>query len=139
MTVLQSLKILTILKRLSLDSMFRIMKEHHKKFNSLNKLKTWPKDNKKRKEEVLNSVGDIYNELHDIYKSKYIKKINSLSAKDKKKLNDKQLRLSDKYLHSSDEEQKEQDKKQEEQDEKPVGLNDLIELIINREKLPINN
>ena len=65
--------------------MFSIMKEHHKKFNSLDKLKTRTKDNEKRKGEVLTNVGDIYNELYDIYKSKYNKKINSLSAKDKKK------------------------------------------------------
>ena len=51
--------------------MFTIMKEHHKKINNLNKLKTRAKDNEKQKEEVLNNVGDIYNELYDIYKSKY--------------------------------------------------------------------
>ena len=71
----------------SLDSMFSIMKEYHKKINSLNKLKTRIKDNKKQKEEVLNNVADIYNELYDIYKSKCNKKIDKLSAKDKKKLN----------------------------------------------------
>ena len=46
------------------------------------------------------------------------------------------------YLYSSEEEHEKQDKKQEEQEEqdkKPFGLDDLIELIINREKLPINN
>ena len=62
------------IKKLSLDSMFSIMKEHHKKFNSLDKLKTRTKDNEKRKEEVLNNVGDIYNKLYDIYKRKYNKK-----------------------------------------------------------------
>ena len=136
------LKNIDDIKQLSLDSMFSIMKEHHKKFNSLNKLKTRTKDNKKRIEEVLDNVGDIYNELYDIYKSKYRKKINSWSAKDKKKLNYKQLRLGDNYLYSSEEEQEKQDKKQKEQekqDKKPFGLDDLIELIINREKLPINN
>ena len=55
--------------------MFSIMKEYHKKFDYLNKLKTRTKDNKKRKEEVLDNVGDTYNELYDIYKSKYSKKI----------------------------------------------------------------
>ena len=35
------------IKKLSLDSMFSIMKEHHKKFNNLNKLKTQTKDNEK--------------------------------------------------------------------------------------------
>ena len=45
-------------------------------------------------------------------------------------------------MYSSEEEHEKQDKKQEEQEEqdkKPFGLDDLIELIINREKLPINN
>ena len=58
------------------------------------------------------------------------------------KLNYKQLRLSDEYLYSSEEEQEKQDKKQEkqeEQDEKPFDLDEFIEQIINREKLPINN
>ena len=54
--------------------MFNIMKEYHKKFNSLNKLKTRTKDIEKPKEEVLNNFGDIYNELYDIYKRKYNKK-----------------------------------------------------------------
>ena len=118
------------------------MKEYHKNFNSLNNLKTRTKDNEKRKKEALNNVGDIYNELYDTYKRKYNKKIDRLSAKNKIKLNYKQLRLSDEYLYSSEEEQEKQDKKQEKQekqDKKPFDLDDLIELIINREKLPINN
>ena len=41
---------------------------------------------KKRKQEVLTNVGDIYNKLYDVYKSKYSKKIDKLSAKDKKSL-----------------------------------------------------
>ena len=54
--------------------MFNIMKEYHKKFNSLNNLKTRTKDHEKLKKEVLTNVGDIYNELYHIYKSKYSKK-----------------------------------------------------------------
>ena len=50
------------------------MKEYHKKFNKLNNLKTRAKDNEKRKKEVLNNVGDIYNKLFDIYKRKHNKK-----------------------------------------------------------------
>ena len=65
--------------------MFSIMKDYHKKFNSLNKLKPQKENNKKRKQ-VLTNVGDIYNELYDVYKSKYSKKIDKLSAKDKKSL-----------------------------------------------------
>ena len=63
------------IKKLSLDSMFNQMKSYHKKFNSLNNLKTWTENNKKLKQEVLTNVGDIYNKLYDIYKSKYNKKI----------------------------------------------------------------
>ena len=58
--------------------MFSIMKDYHKKLNSINKLKPQKENNKKRKQEVLTNVGDIYNELYDIYKNKYNKKINSL-------------------------------------------------------------
>ena len=79
------------IKKLSLDSMFNLMKEYHKKFNSLNKLKPQKENNKKRKQEVLTNIGDIYNELYDVYKSKYSKKIDKLSAKDKKKLDYKKL------------------------------------------------
>ena len=83
--------------------MFNLMKEHHKKINSLNKLKPQKENNEKRKQEVLINVGGIYNKLHDIYKSKYSKKIDKLSAKDKKKLDYKKLRLSNDYLCSSEE------------------------------------
>ena len=98
------------IKKLSLDSMFNLMKEYHKKFNSLNKLKPQKENNKKQKQEVLTNVGDAYNELYDIYKSKCYKKINSLDAKNKKKLDYKKLRL-DNYLYSSEEEQEEQKNK----------------------------
>ena len=122
--------------------MFNLMKDYHKKFNSLNNLKTRRKDNEKRKKEVLNNVGDIYSELYDICKRKYNKKIDRLSAKNKIKLNYKQLRLSDEYLYSPEEEQEKQDKKQEkqkEQDEKSFNLDEFIEQIFNKEKLPITN
>ena len=101
---------------------------------------------------MLTNVGDIYNELHDIYESKYNKKIDRSSAKNKNKLDYKQLRLSDNYLYSSEEEQEEEQKKQEEkqekqekreeqkkQDKKPFYLDEVIEWMINREKAPINN
>ena len=93
--------------------MFNLMKEYHKKFNSLNNLKTRTKDNEKQKQEVLTNVGDIYNELYDIYKSKYNKEINSLNAKNKKKLDYKKIRFSDDYLYSSEEEQEKQEKQKE--------------------------
>ena len=86
------------------------MKEYHKKFNSLNNLKPRTKDNEKLKQGVLTNVGDIYNELYDIYKSKYKKKIDSLNVKTKKKLDYKKLRLSNNYLYSSKEEQEQKNK-----------------------------
>ena len=86
------------------------MKDYHKKFNSLNKLKPQKENNKKRKQEVLTNVGDIYNKLYDIYKNKYNKKINSLDAKNKKKLDYKKLRLSDNYQYLPEEEQEGQEK-----------------------------
>ena len=85
------------IKNLSLDSMFNQMKGYHKKCNSLNNLKTRTENNKKQKQEVLTNVGDIYNKLYDIYKSKNNKKIDSLNAKSKKKLDYKKLRLSVNY------------------------------------------
>ena len=60
---------------------------------------------------MLTNVGDIYNELYDIYKNT---KKNRLSAKNKKKLDYKKLRLSDNYLYSSEEEQEEEQEIQEE-------------------------
>ena len=50
------LKNIDDIKKLSLDSMFNLMKEHHKKFNSLNKLKSQKENNEKRKQEVLTNV-----------------------------------------------------------------------------------
>ena len=70
------------------------------------------------------------------------KKIDRLNAKNKIKLNYKQLRLSDEYLYSSEEEQKEkQDKKQEEQEGQdiPLNLDEFMEQTFNKDKLPINN
>ena len=83
---------------------------------------------------MLTNVGDIYNELYGIYKRKYNKKINSLDARNKRKLNYKQLRLSDNYLYSSEEEQKEQ----EEEKSIKVDYKTLIKQITDEEK-DINN
>ena len=68
-----------------------------------------------------------------------------MSAKKKKKLDYKQLRLSDDYWYKFEEEQEEEQEKQEEQEEqkkqhkKPFNPEEVIEWMINREKLPINN
>ena len=104
------------------------MREHHKKFTSLNNLVPRTENNKELKQKVLTNAGDIYNELYYIYKNKYNKKINSLSTENKKKLDYKKLRLSDDYQYSSEEEQK-----------KPkTDANEFNEWII-KKKADINN
>ena len=62
------------------------MKDHHKKLNSLINLKPRSRENKNKRLEVLIHAGDIYNKLYNIYKSKYNKQIDSLSAKNNKNL-----------------------------------------------------
>ena len=104
------LKNIDNIKKLSLDSMFNLMREYHKKFTSLNNLVPRTENNKKLKQEVLINAGDIYNALYDIYKNKYNKKINSLSTKNRIKLDYKKLRLADIYDYLSDEEQEEEQK-----------------------------
>ena len=115
------------IKQLSLDSMFNLLKEYHEKFNSLNNLKPQTKDNEKLKQEVLTNVCDIYNELYDVYKSKYSKKIDKLSAKNKKKLDYKKLRLSDNYLYSSEEEQEEQEEQKPTKDDYKTLIKKIID------------
>ena len=75
---------------------------------------------------MLTNVGDIYNDLYDIYKSKNRKNIDKLSAKDKKKLDYKKLRLGDNYQYSSEEEQ-------EKQGEKTIDPSEFNEQIIDEE------
>ena len=83
-------------------------------------------------------AGNIYNKLHNIYKSKYYKKIDSLSAKDKKKLDYKQLKIIGDYRCSSDEEQQQQQEQeeqeeQEKEDKKPFDLEESIDAHVNKE------
>ena len=74
------------IKKLSLDSMFSLMRKYHKKFTSLNNLVPQTENNKELKQEVLINAGDIYNELCYIFKNKYNTKINSLETKIEKSL-----------------------------------------------------
>ena len=69
------------IKNLSLNSMFTLMREYHKKFTSLNNLVAQTENNKELKQEALINAGDLYNELYYIYKNKYNAKINSLNKK----------------------------------------------------------
>ena len=64
------LKNIDDIKKLSLDSMFNLMREYHKKFTSLNNLVPRTENNKELKQEVLINAGDIYNKLYYIYQNK---------------------------------------------------------------------
>ena len=59
--------------------------------------------------------------------------------KKKKKLHYKQLSLSDDYWYTFEEEQDEKQEEQKKQDKKPFNPEEVIEWMINREKLTINN
>ena len=72
-------------KKLPLDFIFNLMKEHQKKLNSLINFQSRKIANKNKRLEVIIHAGNIYSKLYDIYKSKYNKKIDSLSAKNEKK------------------------------------------------------
>ena len=94
------------------------MNLYHKKFTNLNNLTPWTENKEKIKQEVLNNFGDIYNKLYYIYKNKYNEKINSLSTKNRIKLDYKKLKLADIYDYLSDEEQKEKQKEKQEEKQK---------------------
>ena len=53
--------------------MFNLMKDHHKKLNSLINLKPRSRENKNKRLEVIIHAGNIYSKLYDIYRSKYNK------------------------------------------------------------------
>ena len=109
------LKNIDDIKKLPLDLMYNLMKEHHKKFNDLINLRPRSRENKDKRFEAIVHAGNIYNKLYNIYRSKYNKKIDSLSAKNKKKLDYKHLKISGDYLYSSDEEQEEQEEQKEQE------------------------
>ena len=66
--------------------MFNLIKEYHQKCKKLINVQPRTNDQEKLKQEVLTNVGVIYNELYYNYKSKYNKKIDTLSVKNKKKV-----------------------------------------------------
>ena len=119
------LKNINNIKDLSLDSMFNRMRMYHKKFTSLNNLTPRTENKEKLKQEVLNNAVNIYNEFYRIYKNKYNKKINSLSTKNRIKLDYKKLKLADIYYLSDEEQkQKQEEKQKEKQQEKQKETKD---------------
>ena len=99
------LKNISDIKKLSLDSMFNLMRKHHKKIISLKNVTLLTENNKKLKQEVLINAGGLYNSLYYIYKNKYNKKVNSLDTENRTKLDYKKSRLADDYEYPSEEEE----------------------------------
>ena len=58
-------------KELSLDSMFKKLNDFKKRFNKLKTVDPQTNENKALKPKALDNVGDLFNELHYIYKDKY--------------------------------------------------------------------
>ena len=129
--VLQSLEILTILKNYHSILCLTSWESFIKNLLTLNNPVPQTENNKKIKQEVLTNAGDIYNELYYIYKNIYNKKINSLNAKNRIKLDYKKLRLSDDYQYSSEEEEKKQE-------EKTISDSNAFNEQINKEETCIN-
>ena len=69
------LKNIDDIKKLPLDSMFNLMKDHHKKLNSLINLKPRTGHNKNKRLKVIVQADNIYNEFYYINKNKYDKNI----------------------------------------------------------------
>ena len=79
-----------------------------KKFNKLKAVNPQADENTVLKPNVLDNVGDLFNELCYIYKDKYNEEKDGLNTKDKKHFYYKKLRLTDDYQYQSQEEENEQ-------------------------------
>ena len=79
-----------------------------KKFNKLKAVNPQADENTVLKPNVLDNVGDLFNELYYIYKDKYNEEKDGLNTKDKKHFYYKKLRLTDDYQYQSQEEENEQ-------------------------------
>ena len=58
-------------EELSLDCMYKKLKNFHKKFTDLKNVTPRIGANKNLKEKVLDDAGDLFNDLYYIYKDKY--------------------------------------------------------------------
>ena len=79
-----------------------------KKFNKLKAVNPQADENTVLKPNVLDNVGDLFNELYYIYKDKYNEEKDGLNTKDRKHFYYKKLRLTDDYQYQSQEEENEQ-------------------------------
>ena len=71
---------------------------------------------------VLDNVGDLFNELYYIYKDKYNEEKEGLNTKNKKRFYYKKLRLTDDYQYESEEEKQKTSKNSDKMGEQPNEL-----------------
>ena len=102
------LKDINEFKELSLDSMYKKLNDFFKKINKLKAVDPQTDKNKALMLNVLDNVGDLFNELYYIYKDKYNEEKDGLNTKNKKILYYKKLRLDD-YQYESEEEKEEKE------------------------------
>ena len=95
---------ITEFKEVSLDSMYKKLNDFKKRFNKLKTVDPQTNENKALKPKALDNVGDLFNELHYIYKDKYNEEKEGLNTKNKKRFYYKKLRLTDDYQYESEEE-----------------------------------
>ena len=75
--------------------MHKRLNDFHKKFIRLKGVNPQTKSNEDLKAKVLDSAGNIFNEMYYIRKEKYEEKKDALNEKDTKKFDYTKLRLSD--------------------------------------------
>ena len=71
-------------KELSLDSMYKKLNDPKKRFNKLKAVNPQTDENKVLKSKVLDNVGDLFNDLYYINKSKYNEEKDGFNTKNKK-------------------------------------------------------
>ena len=91
-------------KELSLGSMYKRLNDFQKRFNKVKIVNPQTDNNEILKENVLDDIADIFNELYYIYKDRYNEEKNDLKAKYTKEFDCRKLRLIGSYQYESEEE-----------------------------------
>ena len=106
-------------EELTLDSMYKRLKEFKKRFNKFKTINPQTDKNKNLQKKVLDNIGDLFNELYYIYKDKYNKEEYGLNSRDRKILTTRKLILTDDYQYESEEEREQQTSKKPDKKELP--------------------
>ena len=98
-------------KELSLGSMYKRLNDFQKRFNKVKIVNPQTDNNEILKENVLDDIADIFNELYYIYKDRYNEEKNDLKAKYTKEFDCRKLRLIGSYQYECEEEKEQQTSK----------------------------